>query len=119
MRLSQGLLLLESELEEVLALEVLETSPAGLVELEGAIRVQTTALQNHLATQEWLAGKMEHMAIMLDGHCAVMEELLAALTSVGQGFGAGLGARLDAQAETLLCGECGIRAMCEEVSEDK
>ena len=51
---------------------------------------------------------------------AAMEELLVALTSMGRGFGAGLGAELDAWAETLLCGEWGgIRAMWEEVSEDE
>ena len=63
---------------------------------------------------------MECVAIVLDGHCAVTEELLAALTSVGQGFRAGLGAGLDARAETLLRGEWGgIRVTQEEVSEDE
>ena len=76
--------------------------PAGLAELEGAIRAQTTALQDQLATQEWLASKMECVAVVLNGHCTVMEELLAALTSVGQRFGAGLGSGLDARSEALL-----------------
>ena len=63
---------------------------------------------------------MEHVAIALDGHCAVMEELLAALTSMGQGFGAGLGAGLDTRAEAVLHWEWGgIRATREEVSEDE
>ena len=88
--------------------------------MEGAIRAQTAALQNQLATQEWLARKMERVAVVLDGHRVAVEELLAALTSVGQGFGAGLGAGLDTQAEAVLCGEWnGIRATWEEVSEDK
>ena len=117
---SQGPLFLESELEEDSVSEMLETSPAGLVELEGAIRVQTTVLQNQLATQEWLASKMERMAIVLDGHHAAMEELLVALTSVGQGFRARLGAGLNSWGETLLHGEWGwIRATWEEVSEDE
>ena len=102
---SQGLLFLESELEEESALEASETLPAGLEELEGAIRAQTTALQDQLATQEWLAGKMECVAVTLDGHRAVMEELLAALTSMGRGFRAGLGVGLDTQAEAVLHGE--------------
>ena len=119
-RPSQDPLFLESELEEESASEMSETSPAGLEELEGTIRVQTTALQDQLATQEWLAGKMEHVAIMLDGHHAAMEELLAALTSVGQGFRAGLGTGLDTQAEVVLRGEWGgIRATREEASKDK
>ena len=63
---------------------------------------------------------MEHVAIALDGHCAVMEELLAALTSMGWGFGARLGMGLDTQAEAVLRGEWGgIRVMQEEVSEDE
>ena len=84
------------------------------------IRVQTAALQDQLVIQEWLAGKMERVAVVLDGHHAAMEELLAALTSMGQGFGAGLGVGLDTQAEVVLCGEWGgIRATWEEVSEDE
>ena len=82
--------------------------------------MQTAVLQDQLTTQEWLAGKMEHVAVALNGHHAAMEELLAALTNVGQGFGAGLGVGLDTQAEAVLHGEWGgIRAMWEEVSEDK
>ena len=118
--LSQGLLFLESEPEEELASETLETLPAGLEELEGAIQVQTAVLQDQLVTQEWLASKMECVAVMLDGHRAVMEELLAALTSMGQGFGAGLGVGLDTRAEMVLHGKWGgIRVTQEEVSEDK
>ena len=116
---SQDPLFLESELEEESASEMSETSPAGLEELEGTIRVQTTALQDQLTTQEWLAGKMECVAIALDGHHAVMEELLVALTSVGQGFGAGLGAGLDTQAEEVLHGEWGGIRVMQEVSEDE
>ena len=49
-----------------------------------------------------------------------MEELLVALTSVGQRFGAGLGLGLDSWSEAVLCGEWGgIRATWEEVSEDE
>ena len=117
---SKGPLFLESEPEEDLALEMLEASPAGLAELEGAIQAQTTALQDQLASQEWLASRMERMAIALDGHHAAMEELLAALTSVGWGFRAGLGSGLDARSEALLCREWGgIRVTREEVSEDE
>ena len=117
---SKGPLFLESKPEEELVSETSETSPAGLEELEGAIRAQTTALQDQLVTQEWLASKMECMAIALDGHHAAMEELLAALTSMGQGFGAGLGAGLDTRAEAVLHREWGgIRATREEVSEDE
>ena len=58
--------------------------------------------------------------VMLDRHRAVMEELLVALTSVGRGFGAGLGMGLDTQAEVVLRGEWGgLRATWEEVSKDK
>ena len=117
---SQGPLFLESKPEDELVSETLEASPAGLAELEGAIRAQTTALQDQLTSQEWLAGRMEHMAVALDRHCAAMEELLAALTSVGQRFGAGLGSWLDARSEALLCGEWGgIRATRDKVSEDE
>ena len=117
--LSKGPLFLESEPEESVS-EMLEVSPAGLAELEGAIRAQTTVLQDQLTSQEWLAGRMEHMAVALDGHHAAMEELLVALTSMGQRFRAGLGSGLDAWSEALLHGEWGgIRATQEEVSEDE
>ena len=82
--------------------------------------MQTTVLQNQLVTQEWLAGKMECVAITLDRHCAAVEELLAALTSAGQGFRAGLDVGLGTWAGMVLCEEWGgIRAMREEVSEDE
>ena len=82
--------------------------------------MQTTALQDQLASQEWLAGRMEHVAVMLNRHRAVMEELLVALTSMGWRFGAGLGSGLDAWSEVLFRGEWGgIRAMREEASEDE
>ena len=117
---SKGPLFLESEPEDESASETSEASLAGLAELEGVIRAQTTVLQDQLASQEWLAGRMEHMAVTLDGHRAAMEELLVALTSMGRRFGARLGSGLDAQSEALLCGEWGgIRATQEEVSEDK
>ena len=117
---SKGPLFIESELEEELVSETSETSLAGLAELEGAIRVQTTALQDQLATQEWLASRLERVAIALNGHCTVMEELLAALTSVGRRFGAGLGSGLDTRSEVLLHGERGgIRVTREEVSENE
>ena len=84
------------------------------------IRVQTTVLQDQLTTQEWLAGTLERVAVVLDGHRTAMEELLAALTSVGWRFGAGLGSGLDARSEALLHGEWGgIRVMWEEVSENE
>ena len=47
---SQGPLFVESEPEEESASDASETSPAGLAELEGAIRVQIKALQDQLAT---------------------------------------------------------------------
>ena len=54
------------------------------------------------------------------GNRAAMEELLAALTSMGQRFGAGLGLGLDPWSEVLLHGEWGgIRVTQEEASEDK
>ena len=117
---SKDPLFIESEPEEESASETLETSPAGLVELEGAIQAQTTALQDQLATQEWLAGRLEWVAVALDGHRTAMEELLAALTSVGRRFGARLGSGLDARSEALLRGEWGgIRVTWEEVSENE
>ena len=119
-RPSKGPLFLESEPEDKSASETSEASPAGLAELEGAIQVQTTVLQDQLTSQEWLASRIECMAVMLDGHHAVMEELLAALTSVGRRFGARLGSGLDTQSKVLLCGEWGgIRATWEEASEDE
>ena len=82
--------------------------------------MQTTALQDQLTTQEWLAGKMERVAVVLDRHRAAMEELLAALTSVGWRFGARLGSGLDAQSKALFHREWGgIRATWEEASKDK
>ena len=118
--LSKGPLFIESEPEEESASETSETSPAGLAELEGAIQAQTTALQDQLATQEWLAGKLERVAVTLDGHRTAMEELLAALTSVGRRFGAGLGSGLNARSKALLRGEWGgIRVTREEVSENE
>ena len=82
--------------------------------------MQTTVLQDQLTSQEWLAGRMEHVAVALDGHHAAMEELLAALTSMGWRFGARLDSGLDARSEVLLRGEWGgIRATREEASEDE
>ena len=118
--LSKGPLFIESELEEESASETSETLPARLAELEGAIRVQTTALQDQLATQEWLAGRLERVAITLDGHRTAMEELLVALTSMGRRFEAGLGLGLDAWSKALLRGEWGGgRVTREEVSEEE
>ena len=117
---SKGPLFLESKPEEESASETSEASLAGLAELEGAIRAQTTALQDQLASQEWLAGRMECVAVVLDGHRAVMKELLAALTSVGWRFRAGLCSGLDAWSEALFHGEWGgIRATWEEASKDE
>ena len=118
--LSKDTLFLESKSGEEVASEESEALLAGLLELEGVIRVQTAALQNQLMTQEWLAGKMERMAITLDRHCAVVEELLVALTSAGQGFRAGLDAGLDTWARMGPHEEWGgIRAVWEEASEDE
>ena len=99
--LSKDTLFLESESGEEAVMEESEAPPAGLVKLEGAIRAQTTALQGQLMTQEWLAGKLERVAIMLDRHHTAVEELLVALTSAGWGFGAGLGAGLDSWAKMV------------------
>ena len=101
-------------------MEASEALPAGLADLEGTIWVQTVALQGQLASQEWLAGKMEHMANALDRHCGAVEELLEALTSVGCGFRAGLGTGLDSRAEMVPRGEWGgIRVTWEEASEEE
>ena len=63
---------------------------------------------------------MECVAVTLDRHHVVVEELLAALTSAGWGFGAGLGVGLDTWAEMVPCGEWGgIRATQEEASEEE
>ena len=114
---SMGPLFLESELGEEVMSVVSKAPPAGLAELEGVIRAQTTVLQNQLATQEWLTGRMECVAVALDRHCAVVEELLAALTSAGQGFGAGLDAGLGTWARMVPHEEWGgIGATWEEVS---
>ena len=111
---------LELELGEEAASEESKAPPAGLAELEGMIRAQTAMLQSQLTTQEWLAGKLECVAIVLNRHHAVMEELLVALTSMGCGFGAGLGAGLDSWAEMVPRREWGrIRVTREEVSEDE
>ena len=59
------------------------------------------------------------MAVVLDGHRTTMEELLAALTSVGRRFGAGLGSGLDAWSEALLRGEWGGIRVTWEVSENE
>ena len=88
--------------------------------MEGAIQVQTAALQSQLVTQEWLASKMEHVAVTLNGHCTAVEELLAALTTTGQGFRAGLGVGLDSWIEMGPHREWGrIRVMREDAAEDK
>ena len=59
--------------------------------------------------------KWPHLSVTL-----TVEELLAALTSAGWGFGAGLGVGLDTRAEALLHGEWGgIRVTQEGVSEDE
>ena len=117
---SKGPLFLESKLEEESASDTSEAVPVGLGELEGAIRAQTAVLQNQLVTQEWLASKMERVAIALDRHHTAMEELLAALTSMGRGFRARLGSGLDSWSEAVLHREWGgIRATREEASEDE
>ena len=102
--LSKDTLFLESKSGEKAVMEASEAplvALAGLVELEGAIRVQTTALQSQLTTQEWLAGKLERVAVTLDGHHAAVEELLVALTSVGRGFGVRLGVGLNSWAKMV------------------
>ena len=45
--------------------------------------MQTTALQDQLTTQEWLASKLEWVAVALDGHHTVMEELLVLVWAGG------------------------------------
>ena len=104
---SKDALFLESKSGEEAVSEESKAPLAGLAKLEDVIRVQTTAVQSQLATQEWLASKMEHVAVMLDGHHAVVEELLVALTTTGQGFRARLGAGLDSWAEMVPHGEWG------------
>ena len=98
---------MESEPEDESVSETLEASLAVLAELEGVIRAQTTVLQDQLVSQGWLAGRMECVAVVLNGHRAAMEELLAALTSMGQRFRARLGSGLDARSEALLRAEWG------------
>ena len=67
-----------------------------------------------------MAGKLERAAVALDGHCSAMEELLAALTSVGWRFEARLDSGVDARSEALLCAEWGgVRVTQEEVSEEE
>ena len=93
---------------------------AGLAKLVEAIQVQMVMLQSQLMTQEWLAGKLEHLAVMLNKHWVTVEELLEALNSASWGFGAGLGAGLDTWAEMVPRGEwSGIRVTQEEVSEEE
>ena len=117
---SKDTLFLESKLGEEAVMEEYEAPPAGLAELEGTIWVQTAVLQGQLATQGWLAGKLECVAITLDGHCTAVEELLVALTSVHWGFGARLGTGLDSWAEMVPQGEWGgIRVTWEEASEEE
>ena len=63
---------------------------------------------------------MERVAVTLNGHCAAVEELLVALTSVVRGFRARLGAGLDTWAGMVPHGEWdGIRVTWEEASEDE
>ena len=110
---------LGEEAEDWVAMVESKAPLAGLAELVGTIQVQTIVLQGQLATQGWLAGKLEHMAVALNRHCTVVEELLKALTSMSQGFRAGLGTGLDSWAEMVPQGEWGrIRAMW-EVSEEE
>ena len=66
-----------------------------MAKLEGTIQAQTAVLQGQLMTQEWLAKKLEHMAITLNRHHTAVEELLEALTNAGGGFRVGLGMGLD------------------------
>ena len=67
-----------------------------------------------------VASKLERAAIALDGHRSAMEELLAALTSVGRRFEARLDSGVDAQSEVLLRAEWGgVRVTQEEVSEEE
>ena len=65
--------------------------------------------------QEWLSGKLECLAMALDQHHTLQEDLLAALQSASQGFQVGL----DAWAQMIPRGEWGgIRAMLEAASEE-
>ena len=116
--LSKDALFRESKSGEEAASEESEAPLAGLAELEGAIWVQTAMLQSQLTTQQWLASKMEHVAVALDRHHVTVEELLAALTSIGWGFGARLGVGLDTWAMTLLHGEWGGIRVTQEGASD-
>ena len=82
-----------SAVELAAAMMMANTNLAVLVKqqakLEGANWVQTIALQGQLMSQEWLPRKMECVAVALDRHHTLVEELLEA--RAGQGFGAGLG----------------------------
>ena len=70
-------------------------------------------------TQEWLTSKMERMAVTLDRHHAVVEELLAALTSAGQEFGGGLDAGLGTWAGMVPHKEWGGIGVMWEVSQEE
>ena len=110
---SKDSLFLDSDSGEEAASEEFNALLAGLAELEGAIQAQTAALQSQLATQEWLAGKLECVAVVLDRHRAAVEKLLAALTNAGHGFGAGLGAGLDSWAKMVPHGNGVGLGQCE------
>ena len=78
-----------------------EAPRVGSAELAGAIRAQVAMMQDQLAMQEWLLGKLECLAVALDQHHVLQEELLVALQSVSQGFQVGLGLGLDAWAQMI------------------
>ena len=115
-------LLIESESDGGVVRRVLMT---GLVhpvvealELVEVVRAHTEVLQGQVETQEWLGDQMEHMAIALDLHRGSVEGLLEVLTSVGRGFGVGLGTGLDVWAGLLPRAEWGgITAGQEVMSE--
>ena len=70
------------EVEDWAAIVESEAPLAGLAELEGTIWAQTIMLQGQLTTQEWLARKLECVAIAFNGCHTTVGELLEALTSV-------------------------------------
>ena len=78
-----------------------EALRVGSAELAGAIQAQMVVIQDQLTMQEWLLGKLERLAVALDQHCTLQEDLLAALQSASQGFRAGLGSGLDAWAQMI------------------
>ena len=96
-----------------------EALRVGLAGLVGAIRAQMAMIQDQLAMQEWLSGKLECLAVALNQYHVLQEALLVALQNASQGFQVGLGLGLDAWAQ-MIPQEAwgGIMAMWEATSEE-